>query len=341
MNTENNNLGFKKNQRDSVYEILADPNASKGFFFKYAHIWMSRKCNSKCLHCYQNGNENSVGWPIEKASKVTDMLLREGFVINPIVNEWMPENWPYLRILQKCGIKEISTNGIIIVEKTDAFFDQLQMNGISDIRHTLFPHEIHENITGRNREAAILAIRLSQKHEFRNVVNYVVMKETLSHIPEFCLEMIDLGINEVQFMNYIPLNRAYNKKKWALSEKEIRSFWAQWEIITNSVKTKNIVFDFQANFGPNPYKKDSFSQVSKLKKFCLGGIWQHGKYLYITPEDKIFPCATLAEKKFQIGSLVKKGDDYIIALNDFDWEKQITGFDRSTCASLQYNLNND
>lgn len=331
-------IGKKKNLRDVAYTILSDPEKAKGFHYKFAYVWMSSQCNSKCRHCYQDGGPEGVSWSYKKADKVTDLLLEDGYIVNPIVNEWLPALWDLLKILKKCQVREISTNGIVITTSGDAFFERLRLNSITDIRHTLFPPGLHELITGRNRQMALEAIAMADQAGFRNVVNYVVSRETLPHITAFCAEIRNMPVAEVQFLNLFSVNRAEKMKKSLLTQKEIGQFWKTWEALHNDPRNSDILFDFQANFGPNPVGDNIYKQAALQKKFCLAGCWDHGCYLYITPQNEIYPCATLQEPMFKIGRIVKRHGGYAYELNANKWEEKIPGFDRSQCATLAHTL---
>ncbi len=236
MNEYQENIGKKKNLRDAAYEILGDPDKSKGFFYKFAYVWMTRKCNSACRHCYQDGGPNGIAWSLEKAQKVTDMLLAKEYIVNPIINEWLKEFWPYMSILKKCGVKEISSNGTSFLEYGDAFVEVLKENEITDIRHTLFPEKFHKYYTGREYNNAVKAIEIAKRNGFRNVINYVVTKETLPFIETMCDEMKKLDISEVQFLNFIYSNRAKNLNEQTLTHTDIKKFWTIWENATNNKK---------------------------------------------------------------------------------------------------------
>jgi radical SAM protein with 4Fe4S-binding SPASM domain len=344
MSRHKDDIGTKRNYRDITYEILSHEESAKGFYFKYAHIWMARKCNSKCRHCYQDGSPQGGGWSYEKAVKITNMFLEAGYLVNPVVNEWLEEYWILLKILHKYSIREISTNGIVIFQEKKRFFDALISNGITEIRHTLFPRLIHEQYTGRCREQAIETIILSKSKGFRTVLNFVLTKETLPYIRDYCDEALLLEVDEIHFMNYIYAHRGKSMGSQVLSPQEIRQFWDIWKLISEDDKYSTIDFDFMASFGPNPHGDNLFQRVSKKKRFCLAGKWAYGEYLYINPEGDIYPCALLTEPEFRIGRIIEDGNEYSFEMFDNEWEKKIPGFDRSTCAGLaytNYKLNNN
>lgn len=102
---------------EQTYSLLGNPDTHENFYQKYITIWMSRECNSKCRHCYQKGDPRGQGWSYEQADAVTDLFLKDGYIVHPIVNEWLPRYWDFLKIKKKCGSTEITTNGILITSR--------------------------------------------------------------------------------------------------------------------------------------------------------------------------------------------------------------------------------
>ncbi|WP_051261580.1 radical SAM/SPASM domain-containing protein [Desulfovibrio inopinatus] len=332
------NLGSRKNFRNTVHEVLGDENESGEIFYKYAMVWMSRKCNSRCKYCYQDGDPeaNNASWSYEKADKVTSLLLDDGYHVQPLINEWLPEFWNFLELMKKCQWNEITTNGLILLSRHQEFFPLLREYEISDIRHTLFPKGIHEEMTGRDREKSLRAIQLSKEHGFRTIVNYVVTTETLPHIVEVCDELADMEVDEIQFMNLIYLGRSKSKKNELLDMQYINKFWDTWKLLSENPKYERIEFDFQANFGPNPHGDNVSKRAAKQSRFCLAGKNERGHFIYITPEDDIYPCFLLSDPKFKIGKIIENGNNYSLEYNDADWIKHIPSFNRSHCAGTQY-----
>jgi hypothetical protein len=331
------NYGRRKELRNKVHEIFGEGHNTEECFYKYAMVWMSRKCNSKCKYCYQDGDTVNNAWSYEKADAVTSLLLAEGYHVQPLINEWLPEFWDFLKIMKKCQWKEITTNGLVIIDRYKEFFPLLKENGITDIRHSLFPKGIHEKITGRNREKTLKAIRLSKEHGFRVVVNYVVTTETLPHIMEVCEELLELEIDEVQFMNLIYLGRAKDLQKQLLKTDDLRAFWGIWKTLNEDERFKNIEFDFQANFGPCPQGNHVSTKAAEKDHFCIAGKNSYGHFLYITPEDGIYPCFLLSEPQFKIGEVICKNNTYQLDYsNSQDWEKAVGSFSRKNCAATQF-----
>ena len=327
--------GIRKNLRNKVHELLSDNVPSKDFFYKYAAVWMSRKCNSKCKYCYQEGDPlTNTAWSYEKADRITSLLLDEGYSVQPLINEWLPEFWGFLEIMKKCQWKEITTNGLIILSNYKDFFPLLRKNDITDIRHTLFPKGIHEDLTGRERNKAIRAIELSKEHGFRIVVNYVVTLDTMPHILEVCDELAEMSIDEVQFMNLIFSGRAKQMKEQLLGIQQLNAFWDIWKQVTE--KHGNMDFDFQANFGPCPHGDSVTMRAAKKKKFCIAGRNENGHFLYITPENNIYPCFLLTDPQFKIGEIIEKNGDYSFEFNNNNWEEKVPYFTRARCASSQF-----
>jgi len=319
--------------RDKVYEALSNPVSAKDFFIKYVTIWMSRECNSKCKHCYQKGSPRGNGWTFEKADQITDLFLKDGYIVYPLVNEWLPHYWDFLEIKKKCGSTEITTNGIYLTKRHRDLLPLLHKNGIKTIKLTIFPKGVHEIITGRDRENVLNATRISLDSGFRVIYNYVVMQDTLHKIPEFVDEAYNMGVNEIFFMGYFCVDIASSMYKQVLSNHDIQQFWKYWVELRENSRYKDIKLDHLANLGPNPYGDNVFKEVSRQKKFCLAGNWEHLSFLYIEPEGGIYPCNMLNNSKYQIGEIYKENEKYAYKIyeNHKDWEGLLVGYNRTLC----------
>lgn len=334
MNHEESLIIKRTSMRGLAHEVLSDPHLDEKFHLKYAQICLSKNCNSACKFCYLDGRSNGEEMPFKKADKIVDMFIREGFIVYPIINEWLPELWDYLKIFKKCNVTEISTNGLVIVEHYKDLFPLLRENGITDIRITLLPPSIYETYTGRQRSVAVDAINLSLKEGFYVVVNYLLTKDTLPFIDDFCREMDSLGIKEIHFLNYINMNRAKNFHNKILSSSDLNTFWDCFNNM--KIKYPEIYFNTTANCGPNPREDNFYQKASVLKRFCLAGSWQFFDFIFVDTNGDIYPCLMLTEPEFKIGEVIEKNGFFSYKIKDLPLEKIITSFDRSTCASLCY-----
>lgn len=317
---------------EETYSFLGSEDLPDNFHQKYITIWMSRECNSKCKHCYQKGDPRGRGWDYAKADAVTDLFLKDGYIVHPIVNEWLPHYWDFLRIKKKCHSTEITTNGILITSRYKEFFPLLHENNISDIKFTIFPKECHKYITGRKRENVIQAIKLSLKDGFRVTLNYVVMKSTLHTIPSFVEEAIKLGVHEIYFMYYFCIDPKNNMFSQVLSPQDIKCFWKYWQMLNDSEYTQKIKFSKMAAFGLNPYNEDHYRKASRCKRFCLAGRWEYLDFLYMDPEGKIYPCNMVSGEKYQIGEIFDDDGNWNYRFIDNNWQDKLKGFNKSMCA---------
>ncbi len=331
--------GLLNTLRDVLYTILSDPREFEGFHAKLAELWLSRKCNSHCRYCYQGGSVKGETISLEEAHKIVDLLQKDGFFVVPILNEWLPEFWPYLSVLQKCGCRQVASNGIIIIEHHKEFFPLLKDHNIIDIRQTIFPEKYHEFYTGRDRAITIESIKLCKAHGFNVVANFLVTKDTLPHVREVVEEVKELEVGEIYFQNYINTNRATDLQHLILNPEELIDFWNIYNSLCKEHKDHPLVFNIQANLGVNPKGDSIFKKASKYCNFCLAGRWEHLDLLYISPEKDIYPCALLMEPEFKIGKLIYENGNMVISYNDNKWEAKIKGYDRSNCGSLVH-MNN-
>jgi MoaA/NifB/PqqE/SkfB family radical SAM enzyme len=324
----------RTSMRNLAHRILSDPLLDGAFHLKYAQICLSKKCNSRCKYCYLDGMSDGEAMSFEKADKIVDMFIRDGFIVYPIVNEWLPDSWDYLKIFKKCNVNEISTNGVVILENNGGLLPLLRENGITDIRITVLPPDIYENYTGRKRHIAIDAIKLSLKEGFYVVVNYVLTKDTFPFISEFCSEVNALGVREVHFLNYINMNRAKALRDRILSEEELKNFWACFENMRK--KYPEIYFNTSANCGPDPYGDNFLKTASALKRFCLAGSWQFFDFIFVDTSGDIYPCLMLTEPQFKIGEIIETAGIFSYEIKNAPWAENIPSFDRSLCASFCY-----
>ena len=323
--------------RNLSYEIL---NTNNKFKYKYVTIWMSRECNSRCKHCYQGGNPDGSGWDYNKADKITDLFLNEGYIVFPIVNEWLPKYWDMLKILKKCNASEITTNGLILLTKHKDFFQKLLENNITKIKFTLFPESYMEYYTGRKYKDIQKCIKLAVADNFSVTLNFVAMKDTIESIPNYCREAVSLGVNEVQFMNYFCTDKGSNMYSQVLTKADINRFWELYNVVKNDEICNCLKLDQQASFGPNPYCQTDISGMHKKKMLCLAGEGENGFFLYVDPECKIYPCPMLSDSAFEIGEIIETDYGYYsFHLKPNEIKHNIKGFDRSICSGQLYSDN--
>lgn len=317
---------------EQAYMCLGNPECHDDFHQKYITIWMSRECNSKCKHCYQKGDSRGKGWSFDQADAVTDLFLNDGYIVHPIVNEWLPQYWDFLKIKKKCGSTEITTNGIIITSRHNEFLPLLHENGITDIKFTIFPVEWHEYITGRKRENVITAIKLSLTAGFRITLNFVVMKETLHLIPSFVEEAYKMGVHEIYFMYYFCIDPKNNMFSQVLTPLDLKKFWNQWEKLNTNPRYKKLKFSNMAAFGPNPIGDNQYKRAAKYKKYCLAGNWEHFSFLYMDPEGRIYPCNMLSGEKYKIGEIYQEDEKWNYRFIQNEWQTLLKNFNRTLCA---------
>lgn len=317
---------------DETYRILSSKETSEGFHKKWITIWMSSECNSKCKHCYQKGSPRGKGWSYEKADEVTDLFLKDGYIVHPIVNEWLPTYWDFLKIKKKCGSTEITTNGILIHSRHDEFFPLLHENGITDIKFSIFPPKIHEYITARDRKNVLTATQLALDDGFRVTFNYVVMKDTLSLIPSFVEEAYNLGVSEIYFMYYFCVDPKSSMYDQVLSSNDVKIFWTCWQELQLNPKYNKMQFSNMASFGPNPHGDNIYKKCSEQEKFCLAGNWEYLSFLYMDPKGAIYPCNMLCSDRYKIGELYQESKGkYEYRFIENDWQASFKGFNRKIC----------
>lgn len=327
--------GKMNNLRDTVYDILGDPERFKDFHEKDVFIWLTNACNSTCKYCYQSGSARGGGIPYGDARAIIDLFLDDGYYVHPIVNEWLPEYWGYLDLLKMCGIRQISTNGIIVAQQHREFLPLLKENRIEDVRVTLFPEKYHTFYTNRNREISLAAIAHLKENGFNVVANFLVSRDTFPHMKEVVAEAEQLGVDEVFFQNFIYTGRAKAFRHAILSWEEIDDFWQVYHEIRKQYDTAALTINVQGNFGPDPMGDNPFKRAARHGHYCLGGSWKHMDHLYVSHDLEIYPCVMMADPRFKIGDVIREGEKWVCRFDDVTgWEKRIPGFDRSTCGAL-------
>jgi MoaA/NifB/PqqE/SkfB family radical SAM enzyme len=327
--------GKMNNLRDTVYDILGDPERFKDFHEKDVFIWLTNQCNSTCKYCYQSGSDKGGGITYDHALGIIDLFRDHGYYVHPIVNEWLPEYWNYLALLKLCGIRQISTNGIVVAQQHREFFPLLKENRIEDVRVTLFPEKNHTFYTNRSREISLDAIRLLKENGFKVVANFLVSRDTFPHMKEVVAEAKQLGVDEVFFQNFIYTGRAKAFRHAILTPEEIDHFWQVYHEIGEAYAATPVTINVQGNFGPNPIGDNPFKRAARHGHYCLAGSWKHMDHLYVSHELEIYPCVMMADPRFKIGDVIREQEKWVCRFDDVTgWEKRIPGFDRSTCGAL-------
>jgi len=317
-----------KGLRNSLMGYVAD-----GGSFNYAILQLATACNCHCLNCYRDSNSDPKIRTLEESSRLVTFLQKKGFIVDPEMDELLPETVHLLPAFKLAGDHEFSTNGESILDYPN-FLEALKANGITQLRITLNSPLVHERWSGRNRERAREAVKVSTQAGFYTTVNYIISHSTLKRMEDICLEAVDLKANEVNFIGYIPTKRALNLTEEKLNASELEEFHKSLKELRSKFPKDKLYLDYLVCFlGPGPNPNENFRRLIEQDNFCWAGEGKHGKNYFIDIDNKIYPCLTLCSPEMQIGALVE--DRLVIDRN------HLVGFNRRSCYCLNRINNSD
>ena len=310
-----------KGLRKSVVSYVAE-----GGSFNYVILQLATACNCHCLNCYRDSGSDQKIRTLEESLRLVTVLQKKGFMVDPEMDELLPETIHLLPAFKLAGDHEFSTNGESILDYP-SFLEVLKANGINQLRVTLNSILVHERWSGRNRERAREAVKASIQAGFYTTVNYIISHSTLKGMEDICLEAVDLRANEVNFIGYISTKRALSLSEEMLSIFELSEFHESLKKLRSKFPKDKLYLDYLGLLGPGPNPRESLSRLVKQDNFCWAGEGKHGKNYFIDVDNKIYPCLTLCFSEMQIGTLVE--DRLIIDRNP------LAGFNRQSCYCLK------
>ncbi len=145
----------------------------------------------------------------------------------------------------------------------------------------------------------------------------------MAGVADICKEAAELVAHEVNFLNYIFLQRSERMPQEVLHQDDIVRFYEMYDQLKSVYDRHTLHLNKLGMFGPRPDAKDDLCALIERGMFCWAGKAKHGEYYFVEVDNKVYPCLGLCSPDMQIGELV---EGRIILQKD-----PLAGFDRKTC----------
>jgi hypothetical protein len=260
---------------------------------------------------------------------IIDRLTREGWTVFPIIAEIVPEIEPYLPYLQQCGTNEISTAGDPLIDRSE-WFDILKRYQIDGLRITVFPtNELHVAWTRRKRESALQAIQMAVANDFHVTWNFLLSHQTRPYVRQQLDEAIQLGAHRFNLNLFFPGGRGGTLRHELLSPEEVFQVKQEYVTLKQEHRAK-IKLTRNGLMGPSPDEHAISAQLANMGKFCLSGMGDHGRMIFIDADLRVYGCLMQLDPKLCLGTISEQGE------LTFNGKNPLAGFDRKECFIVQY-----
>ena len=269
----------------------------------------TNKCNLRCIHCYSS---SGVGLSDELSTEEAKNLIEE-MAENDIFFLHFLGGEPLLRhdlfeldkFANKLGVKTaFNTNGTLITRN----IERLKKANFSFICVSILGScpETHDKIVRKSGafKMAIEGIKSLVKEGFEVYTVTVVTQRNYKEIPEL-IELFDsLGVKVSRFQGLMPSGRGEetfveNGKIW-LSREEFE--WCKSVLEEENKRRKLYIDGFEGFFPHHYWDKIKKGEVIPNLIGCPGGL----TFCHVSANGKVYPCAGLIKKEFEMGDLRKE-----------------------------------
>ena len=269
-------------------------------------LMLCSSCNiKKCKHCYisYSGNfllNEAIQLAKELNKKYTVLLNGAEVLCNP----------DYLKVYKEVGQNWILTNGYLIYNNID-ILDKLKENGINTIEMS-YHFDIQEQISIMKKEQLDFVIKQLKKYGFKIKLLTTITSYNYKNIEKFCEHCLRLGVDAIQFTNFISSGNASNmEKNNILTREQLNIFFEKLHNIRSKTNKKDLIIERSGTFGNDLNHHSNF--------YCPAG----KDIVTITPNLKVYPCFFLAKDGYEIG-YCKDGKIYVEKNIEYDSKKCLT-----------------
>ena len=316
-------------------------------------VWnITRRCNLKCKHCYEDAGKNDFELNTKDAKRVIDILSRAGVVIlafsggEPLIRE---DIYELINYASKKGIyTAIATNGTLLTKKN---VERLKNAGLGFVQISLDGlKEFHEEFRGVKGiyEKILEGIKNCVEAGLFTEIATTVTKMNLNQIPKI-IELADkLKVNWVMLYNFVPVGRGKAILEVDLEPEEREELLRYAFEETN--KRKNIEILSTApqyarvalqcvGEGIIPthfYNPNLKGRLKSLAEF-IGGCGAGRFYLALEPNGDIYPCVFFPRSnKYRIGNILEDDFESLWINNDILKELRNKDILKGSCGTCNY-----
>ncbi|HWR25796.1 MAG TPA: radical SAM protein [Methanosarcina sp.] len=240
-------------------------------------ISITEECPNSCIHCALPDTKNKAKLTPETVKSTIDQVLEMGTTF-VIFDGGEPLTYPDLEDLIRYvdpekAITGMFTSGVGLTEEKAACLKEAGLYSLTVSFDSAY-EDRHDYVRGRKGifKSAVEAVKNGLKAEMLVNIYVVLSRDNVNELEELYALASELGVHELSFYEIVPTGRWMDHASEIMTPKDLRKF----ESFVSRVREKE---------GPRVFP---IPQLMKITG-CMAG----RKWLHITPEGNILPCACI------------------------------------------------
>jgi MoaA/NifB/PqqE/SkfB family radical SAM enzyme len=263
--------GFDRLVKSQIYSILGKMIPDQ------VTISITEECPNNCIHCALPDTKNREKLDPEIVKSTIDQVLEMGTTF-VIFDGGEPLTYPGLEDLIRYvdpekAITGMFTSGVGLTEERARRLKEAGLYSLTVSFDSSYEDK-HDHVRGRKGifKSAVEAVKNGIKAGLLVNIYVVLSRDNVNELEELYALASELGVHELSFYEIVPTGRWMDHASEIMTPKDLRKF----ENFVSSAKEKE---------GPRVFP---IPQVMKTTG-CMAG----RKWLHITPEGNILPCACI------------------------------------------------
>lgn len=263
--------GFDRLVKSQIYSILGKMIPDQ------VTISITEECPNNCIHCALPDTKNREKLDPEIVKSTIDQVLEMGTTF-VIFDGGEPLTYPGLEDLIRYvdpekAITGMFTSGVGLTEERAHRLKEAGLYSLTVSFDSAYEDK-HDHVRGRKGvfKSAVEAVKNGIKVGLLVNIYVVLSRDNVNELEELFALASELGVHELSFYEIVPTGRWMDHASEIMTPKDLRKF-------------ENFVSETREKEGPRIFP---IPQVMKTTG-CMAG----RKWLHITPEGNILPCACI------------------------------------------------
>ncbi len=240
-------------------------------------ISITEECPNNCIHCALPDTKNKVRLTLETVKSAIDQVLEMGTTFI-IFDGGEPLTYPGLEDLINYvdsgkAISGMFTSGVGLTEERASRLKEAGLYSLTVSFDSAYEDK-HDYVRGRKGvfKCAVEAVKNGLRAGLLVNIYVVLSRDNVNELEELYSLAAKLGVHELSFYEIVPTGRWMDHASEIMTSKDLRKF-------------DNFVSGVREKEGPRVF---AIPQVMRTTG-CMAG----RKWLHITPEGNILPCACI------------------------------------------------
>jgi len=240
-------------------------------------ISITEECPNNCIHCALPDTKNRAKLTPEAVKSTIDQVLEMGTTI-VIFDGGEPLMYPGLEYLinyvnPEKAVNGMFTSGVGLTEERARSLKEAGLYSLS-VSFDSASEDQHDYVRGRKGvfNSAVEAVKNGLKADLLVNMYVVLSNDNVNELEQIYTLASELGVHELSLYEIVPTGRWMNNTSEIVNPKNMRKF-------------DNFVSIVREKEGPRVF---AIPQIMKATG-CMAG----RKWLHITPEGNILPCACI------------------------------------------------